>query len=61
MAGPSNSPAFNPPVNSITDDDPQIVRIALDKVEIGFRKSQQSGLMDHNQMTVRNIPNGGKG
>lgn len=57
MSGPSNSPAFIPPQNSITDNDPSIVRIPLDVVDIGFRKSAQSGLMTNNNMTIRNIPN----
>lgn len=58
MAGPSNSPAFNPPQNHTTDDSPDIVRVDLTKVEIGFRASQQKGLMDHNVGTVRNLKNG---
>ena len=54
----SNSPAFVPPMNRITDDDPMIVRIPLDKVDIGFRKSQQSDLMKNNNMTLKHVPNG---
>lgn len=34
-----NSPAFTPPMNKIPDSDPQIVRVPLDTVEFGFRKS----------------------
>ena len=52
----SNSPAFQPPVNKITDNDPMIVRIPLDVVDIGYRKSQMPA--DRNQMTVRNLKNG---
>ena len=54
----SNSPAFQPSQNRITDDDPMIVRIDLKKTEIGFRMSQQSELMKNNNMTVRNLKNG---
>ena len=54
----SNSPAFMPPMNRITDEDPMIVRIDLKKTEIGFRMSQQSELMKNNNMTVRNLKNG---
>ena len=54
----SNSPAFNPPMNRVTDEDPSIVRVPMDKVEIGFRRSQQNGLMDNNPFTVRNLKNG---
>ena len=52
----SNSPAFMPPMNRITDEDPMIVRIPLDKVDIGFRKSQIPA--DRNQMVVKNLKNG---
>lgn len=55
----TNTPAFTPPQNRITDDDPMVVRIDLKKVEIGFRTSQQGDLMKNNNMTVRNIKNGG--
>jgi hypothetical protein len=55
----TNTPAFVPPMNKITDSDPSIVRIPLDVVDIGFRKSQQSGLMSNNDMTIRHVKNGG--
>lgn len=57
--GPSNSPAFVPPVNRISSEDPMIVRVPLDRVGMAFRMSQQSDLMNNNGMTIRNIKNGG--
>jgi hypothetical protein len=54
----SNSPAFTPPMNRVTDEDPSIVRIPMDKVDIGFRKSQQNGLMNDNPFNVKNLKNG---
>jgi len=51
----SNSPAFVPPMNRITDEDPMIVRIKLDTVEIGGRKSQWPA--DRNEMTIRHVSN----
>lgn len=58
--GPSNSPAFNPPMNRITDNDPSIIRVPLDQVGMGFRKSQQSGLMTSSPGTgpISHIKNG---
>ena len=52
----TNNPAFTPPMNRITDDDPMIIRVPLDKVEIGARKSQQPAM--GNSMTLRHIKNG---
>ncbi len=58
MAEGSNSPAFNPPMNRVTDDQPDIIRVAMRRTEIGFRDSQQSGLMTNNSMTVKTLKNG---
>ena len=56
----SSSPAFTPPMNRVTDNDPMVIRVPMDKVDIGNRKSAQNGLMQ-NEATggVRNIKNGG--
>ena len=52
----SNSPAFVPPLDRLIEDDPQIVKVAMDVVEIGFRKSQQgkTNLAD-NTMTIKHV------
>ena len=54
----SNSPMFTPPMNRITDEQPDIVRVPMNKVEIGYRPSQQSGLMQNNPFKVANLRNG---
>lgn len=53
----NSSPAFNPPMNRITDNDPQVVRVPLTQVDIGFRRSQAPDIK--NQMSVRHLKNGG--
>lgn len=53
----SSSPAFMPPMNTVKDTDPMIVRVPQDKVDFGFRKSQQPP-MKAEDMTLSNIPNG---
>lgn len=58
--GPSNSPAFVPPQNHISDTDPMIVSVGMKKeTDIGFRMSQQSGLMKNNPFTISHVKNGG--
>lgn len=54
------SPAFNPPVNSLpADKDSQIVKVAMDKVDWGFRPSQKpNDGMGADQLAVVHVPNG---
>ena len=54
----SNSPAFVPPVNAVKDSDPQIIRVALDKTDIGFRPSAAKSVDMANSMTLNHIANG---
>jgi hypothetical protein len=59
----SNSPAFQPPLNSIVQgpDAPGIISVGRKPdLEIGNRTSQQRGLMNDSTATgpVRNIKNG---
>lgn len=56
----STSPAFTPPVNTIKDNDPQIMKVPMDKVDFGFRKSAAPP-MQNTGMTLTHIPNGGRG
>lgn len=60
--GPSNSPAFTPPLNSVSDTDPPDI-ISVGKktdVEIGSRTSQQSKAdLGRNPFSVRHVKNGG--
>lgn len=58
--GPSNSPAFIPPQNHITDTDPSIISVGMKTdTEIGFRKSQSGPLMKNNPFSLKHVPNGG--
>lgn len=53
----SNSPAFVPPMNTVKDNDPMIVRVPLDKVDFASRKSAQPPMQTEN-MTLSHVPNG---
>ena len=57
--GGANSPAFIPPRNSVTDNDPQIIRVAMDAVQWGFRRSQDPRETMMPGQGVKHIPNGG--
>ena len=54
---PDRTPVFNPPLNHLIDNDPQIVKVAMEKTDFGFRKSAipQDGIKS--SFPVRNIPN----
>ncbi len=54
------SPAFNPPMNSLpSENDSQIVKVDMKKVEWGFRKSQQpSGAMAAEGMSINHVGKG---
>lgn len=54
----SNSPAFVPPVNSVKDSDPMVIRVPLDKTDFGARMSTQKAIDTANSMTVNNLKNG---
>jgi hypothetical protein len=41
---PDSSPVFTPPMDRLVDEDSQIVRVPMDNVGLGFRKSQQAGV-----------------
>lgn len=56
MAEQSGSPAFKPPVNAITTDSPQFVRVDLTKVDWGFRASQKPPQVQ--DMPLKHVPNG---
>lgn len=58
MADKSGSPAFKPPMDRVTDDDPSIIRIDLTKVEWAFRKSQQPQMDSSATGPVRHVQNG---
>ncbi|MDE2103312.1 MAG: hypothetical protein KGL39_39090 [Patescibacteria group bacterium] len=51
-----NSPAFNPPLNRLIDEDPQIIRVPLRKMDWSARASAQPNI--NNSMTVRHVGNG---
>lgn len=59
MADKSGSPAFKPPMDHITDNDPQIIRVPLDHVPWAFRKSQFPGQDQGATKPLKHIPNEG--
>lgn len=54
------SPAFNPPMNSLpSENDSQIVKVDMKKVDWGFRKSQQpSDGMAAQGQSINHVRNG---
>lgn len=52
----ADSPIFTPPMNRITDNDPQISRVPQDKTDWGFRPSQKPPM--NNEFPVSNLTNG---
>jgi len=59
MADKSGSPAFNPPMDRILENDPQFVRVPLDKMDWGFRASQRPTLDESATGKLKHIPNEG--
>lgn len=57
MADKSGSPAFRPPMDRVTDNDPAIVRVPMDEVEWANRKSQQPGMRSGAAGPVKHLPN----
>lgn len=41
-----NSPAFNPPMGTVKDNDPLVSKVPMDKTDWGFRKEQQPAFQD---------------
>ncbi len=40
------SPAFNPPMTTVKDSDPLVMKVPMDKVDWANRKSQQPTFQD---------------
>ena len=59
MADKSGSPAFKPPMDRVTDNDPQIVRVPMDAMPWANRKSQQPGQNQGGTKPLKNFPNEG--
>lgn len=57
MADKSGSPAFKPPMDRVTESDPAIIRVAMDRVEWGWRASQSPAQDQHGTKPLKNIPN----
>lgn len=57
MSDKSGSPAFKPPMDRVTDSDPQIIRVPMDKVDWGFRKSQDPMQDQGATKPLKHIPN----
>lgn len=53
----SSSPAFTPPVNTVKDNDPQIIRVPTDKVDFGFRQGCAPP-MQNGGMALSHVKNG---
>ena len=51
------SPIFNPPMDRITDNDPMIVRVPMEKADWGARRSQQKA-WNKDDKALKHIPNG---
>ena len=51
------TPAFTPPMSTIKNDDPMIVRVPLDKLDFAARPSAVPPMKTDN-MTLSHIPNG---
>lgn len=51
-----NSPAFNPPLNRLIDNDPQIIRVPLDKMDWSARRTSQPAI--GNNMNIKHLKNG---
>lgn len=54
----SNSRAFNPPVNTIRDNDPMIQKVPMDKVDFAFRPSQRPAMKSEG-MALSHVKTGG--
>lgn len=59
MADKSGSPAFKPPMDRVTDNDPQIIRVPMDTVDFGGRKEQWPSMREGAAGPLKHIPNGG--
>jgi hypothetical protein len=59
MADKSGSPAFKPPMDRVTESDPQIIRVGMDKTDWAGRKSQWPSQDQGATKPLRNIPNEG--
>lgn len=59
MADKSGSPAFKPPMDRVTESDPQIIRVPMDKMDWAARRSQLPGQDQSGAKPLRNIPNEG--
>jgi hypothetical protein len=58
-----SSPAFNPPINRLIGDDPQIIKVPMDKQDFGARSvtlNKTEGMRIPG-MAIQHVPNGGKG
>ena len=52
---------FQNPVKSMPKSDEQIVRIDMDKSDIGGRKSQLPNQMKSGELSINHVPNSGSG
>lgn len=54
----SNSPLFVPPMSRTPEEDSMLVRVPLDKVPHGARRSQTSAPWDNKDLSPKHITNG---
>lgn len=54
----SNSRLFTPPYSKVPDDDSMLVRVQMDSVPHGARKSQTGQRWDNGAMAVKHVNNG---
>jgi len=57
MADKSGSPAFKPPSEVVTENQPWMERVPMDSVEWGNRRSQQPNMNEKGTGALKHIPN----
>ena len=57
MSDKSGSPAFKPPMDRVTDNDPMVQRVPMDHVGWGWRSSQNPSQNQGATKPLKHIPN----
>lgn len=54
----SSSPAFNPPMGTVKDNDPMVSKVPMDKTDWGFRKGAAPALDGSATGPISHVGNG---